>query len=90
MPKNDKQIRKDKVWSTIQDCLQKYNKIIFVNVDNVTSKQICIMRKALRAIDAQMVMGKNVSAPGQSPTPIRDDTPLRFLIRSLDPDQEGH
>jgi large subunit ribosomal protein LP0 len=30
-----------------------------VNVDNVTSKQICIMRKELRAIGAQMVMGKN-------------------------------
>lgn len=59
--KNDKQERKDKVWNNIQECVMKYDKCLFVNVDNVTSKQICIMRKALRAIDAHMVMGKNVS-----------------------------
>jgi ribosomal protein L10 len=59
--KTDKQLRKEKVWSAVQTCCVKYEKCIFVNVDNVTSKQICIMRKALRAIDAQMVMGKNVS-----------------------------
>lgn len=71
MPATDKKARKDKVFNTIQECLQKYSKIIFVNVDNVTSKQICIMRKALRAIDAQMVMGKNVSTrPHWSPTPL--------------------
>lgn len=61
MPASTKQVRKDKVWNTIQESLQKYTKVMFVNVDNVTSKQICIMRKALRAIDANMVMGKNVS-----------------------------
>lgn len=55
-----KQARKDKVWSNIQTCSDKFSKCIFVNVDNVTSKQICVMRKALRAIDAVMVMGKNV------------------------------
>jgi len=32
---------------------------MFVEVDNVTSKQICVMRKMLRAIDAKMIMGKN-------------------------------
>jgi large subunit ribosomal protein LP0 len=32
---------------------------MFVDVDNVTSNQICIMRRELRKIDAQMVMGKN-------------------------------
>ncbi len=57
----DKQARKDKVWSNVQTCCNKYTKCVFVNVDNVTSKQICVMRKALRDIDAQMVMGKNVS-----------------------------
>ena len=60
--KTDKQIRKEKIWNCVQESCKKYEKCLFVNVDNVTSNQICIMRKALRAIDAHMVMGKNVSA----------------------------
>lgn len=59
--KQDKQGRKDRVWSNVQLCCDKFTKCVFVNVDNVTSKQICVMRKALRAVDAMMVMGKNVS-----------------------------
>lgn len=60
MPKQSaKDIRKERVWDTIQECIDEYDKCLFVNVDNVTSKQICIMRKALREIDAKMVMGKN-------------------------------
>jgi len=47
------------VWTTVQKCAEKYTKCLFVNVDNVTSKQICIMRKELRAKNAVMVMGKN-------------------------------
>lgn len=89
MPASTKQARKDKVWNTIQESLQKYSKVMFVNVDNVTSKQICIMRKALRAIDANMVMGKNVSICSPRSRP-RGDTPFQLLIGSLDPDQEGH
>ena len=76
--KTDKQLRKEKVWSTIQECCVKFEKCIFVNVDNVTSKQICIMRKALRAIDATMIMGKNVS------------TRHAINLILLDPHQEGH
>ena len=55
------QERKDKVWANVQKACNEYTKCIFVNCDNVTSKQICVMRKALRGIDAFMVMGKNVS-----------------------------
>lgn len=58
---NKKQERKDKVWEQTQTCVQKYNKCLFVNADNVTSKQLCIMRKAFREIGAVLVMGKNVS-----------------------------
>merc|ERR1712195_380996 len=54
-----KQERKDKVWENTQTCCAKYSKCMFVNVDNVTSKQICIMRKQFREIDAVMCMGKN-------------------------------
>jgi len=58
--KVDKEARKDRVWGNMQKCANTYAKCVFVNVDNVTSKQICIMRKELRAIGAFMVMGKNV------------------------------
>ncbi len=59
--KSNPQERKDKVWAACQSAVVKYSKCLFVNCDNVTSKQICIMRKALRAIDATMIMGKNVN-----------------------------
>jgi len=58
---SNKTLRKEKVWEQIQTCCLKYSKCMFVNCDNVTSKQICIMRKSLREIGAVMVMGKNVS-----------------------------
>lgn len=61
MPVVDKKARKDRVWNNLVTAVNKYKKCVFVNCDNVTSKQICIMRKALRDIDAHMVMGKNVS-----------------------------
>jgi len=57
--KTDKQLRKEKVWDGVRDAIETYSKCLFVNVDNVTSKQICIMRKALRDMDAKMLMGKN-------------------------------
>lgn len=59
--KSNPEARKNKVWAACQEAVTKYNKCLFVNVDNVTSKQICIMRKSLRAIHSVMVMGKNVS-----------------------------
>jgi ribosomal protein L10 len=62
----DPQTRKDKVWSIAQMAVVKYSRCLFVNVDNVTSKQICVMRKSLRDMDALMVMGKNVSGHANS------------------------
>ena len=59
MPKRTKKQMKAARWSEFQEALLKYNKCLFVEVDNVTSKQICVMRKQLRDIDAKMVMGKN-------------------------------
>ena len=49
------------MWSNLRDAVENYTKCLFVNVDNVTSKQICVMRKAFRDLDAHVVMGKNVS-----------------------------
>lgn len=74
-----KQIRKDKVWENTQTCCQKYEKCMFVNVDNVTSKQICIMRKMFREIGAVMVMGKNVSGHAK-----------QLIMCVLDPHEKGH
>lgn len=51
--------RKTELWTNIQDACQKYQKALFVNTDNVTSLQIAVMRKAMRAIGALMVCGKN-------------------------------
>ena len=39
-------------WDSIQEVCAKYNKVLFVDVDNVTSNQICILRRALRPMHA--------------------------------------
>lgn len=57
--KSEKQIKKDKRWRRVQEIAYKYNNVLFVDVDNVSSNQICQIRAKLRPIDAQMVMGKN-------------------------------
>jgi len=59
MPKRTKKQMKSARWNDFQEAACKYTKCLFVEVDNVTSKQISVMRKELRAIDAKMVMGKN-------------------------------
>merc|ERR1711990_1411333 len=51
--------RKDQLWDECQEACSSYSKAMFVNTDNVTSKQICIMRRAMRAIGAKLVCGKN-------------------------------
>jgi ribosomal protein L10 len=63
MGKVDPKARKLKLWNQIQSACQTYSKCLFVNVDNVTSKQICVMRKAIREMGGKMIMGKNVSSP---------------------------
>jgi len=59
MPKRTKKQMKAARWSEFQEACLAYNKVLFVDVDNVTSKQISVMRKQLRAVGAKMVMGKN-------------------------------
>lgn len=58
--KETKKEKKTRRWNDLQDASCKYNKVLFVEVDNVTSKQISSMRRQLRAINAKMIMGKNV------------------------------
>lgn len=57
--KRTKKEAKECRWNELQEALCKFSKILFVEVDNVTSKQICVMRRQLRAIGAKMIMGKN-------------------------------
>jgi len=61
MPRAKRTKKEAKVarWEELQDALCEYTKICFVEVDNVTSKQISIMRRQLRDIGAKMLMGKN-------------------------------
>jgi len=59
MPKETKRQAKERRWDTLQKACCDYSKCLFVEVDNVTSKQISIMRKDLRALGAKMICGKN-------------------------------
>ena len=60
--KNDKRAGKEAQWRRIQQVVFKYKNVLFIDANNVSSKQVCMLRAKLRAIGAEMVMGKNVSA----------------------------
>jgi large subunit ribosomal protein LP0 len=51
--------RKNELWAELQDAVSKYEKCLFVNTDNVTSKQISLMRKSFRSLDCVLICGKN-------------------------------
>jgi len=57
--KSDKRIKKEAYWVRLQVVAQKYKNVLFVDADNVSSKQISKIRRKLRDIDAYMIMGKN-------------------------------
>lgn len=59
--KSVKRIKKEDYWVRLQDVARKYNNVMFVDADNVSSKQIGNIRRELRKIGAYMIMGKNVS-----------------------------
>jgi len=44
MPRTKKESKAAR-WTQFQQACCKYNKVLFVEVDNVTSKQISVMRK---------------------------------------------
>jgi len=72
--KSDKRIKKEKYWKRLQEVAARYKNVLFIDADNVSSKQISKLRARLRAIDAYMIMGKNVSSP----------TSLRMLLIQLE------
>lgn len=59
--KSENRIKKEAYWARLAHTVETYRNAAFIQVDNVSSKQICMIRAKLRAINAVMVMGKNVS-----------------------------
>jgi large subunit ribosomal protein LP0 len=57
--KSEKRIKKEAYWTRLQVVAQKYKNVLFIDADNVSSKQIANIRMRLREIDAYMIMGKN-------------------------------
>jgi len=59
--KSEKRIKKEAYFKRLQVAAAKYKNVLFVDADNVSSRQIANLRVELRKIDALMIMGKNVS-----------------------------
>ena len=59
--KSEKRIKKEDYWVRLQEVAAKYKNVMFVDANNVSSKQIGNIRRELRKIGAYMIMGKNVS-----------------------------
>ena len=59
--KSEKRLKKEAYWKRLQVAAQQYKNALFVNADNVSSKQVSDIRSQLREIGAYMIMGKNVS-----------------------------
>ena len=59
--KSEKRIKKENYCKRLQATVAKYKNCLFIDADNVSSKQISKLRVRLREINACMIMGKNVS-----------------------------
>jgi len=57
--KSVKRVKKENYWKRLQVTAAKYKNALFIDANNVSSKQIGKIRMRLRAINALMVMGKN-------------------------------
>jgi len=58
--KTEKRLKKEAYWRKLWKLTDTYKQALFVDFDNVSSKQLSKLRYQLRAIDAHMIMGKNV------------------------------
>jgi len=54
-----KRQKKEDYWYRIQKVAKDYKNVLFIDADNVSSKQILLIRARLRTIGAYMIMGKN-------------------------------
>jgi large subunit ribosomal protein LP0 len=57
--KSEKRIKKEKYWDRLQHVAATYKNACFIDANNVSSKQICLIRAKLRNVNAVMIMGKN-------------------------------
>mmetsp|Transcript_8242 Transcript_8242/g.6145 ORF Transcript_8242/g.6145 Transcript_8242/m.6145 type:complete len:192 (-) Transcript_8242:478-1053(-) len=57
--KSEKRIKKEKYWKKLFGITDEYTKALLVDCDNVSSKQINLIRHKLRPLGAVMIMGKN-------------------------------
>jgi len=92
--KSEKRIRKEVNWDKIQAAAEKYKNCLFVDADNVSSKQIANIRVKLRANGAKMVMGKNtlmkaaLTAANEPPKEGDDDYEQRKKSFKVNPNIE--
>lgn len=64
--KSEKRIKKENYWARLQEIVKKYKNVMFVDANNVSSRQISMIRLKLRPLGAILVMGKNVSGSSLS------------------------
>lgn len=58
--KSEKRLKKEAYWKKLQDFSTKFEKALAVDCDNVSSRQINLIRYDIRQLGAEMIMGKNV------------------------------
>jgi len=54
-----KRVKKEQYWFRLQKVAADYKNVLFIDADNVSSKQILQIRARLRTMGAYMIMGKN-------------------------------
>ena len=57
--KSEKKLKKEAYWKKLWVLTDEYKKALLVDVDNVSSLQLNIIRHKLRPLGAKMIMGKN-------------------------------
>jgi ribosomal protein L10 len=57
--KSEKRLKKEDYWKKLWALTDEYKKALLVDVDNVSSLQLNMIRHKLRPIGAKMLMGKN-------------------------------
>jgi ribosomal protein L10 len=58
--KSAKRVKKEVYWKRLQEMVLRYQKAIIVSMNDVSSQQVQKIRFNLRALGAEMIMGKNV------------------------------
>lgn len=57
--KSEKRLKKEAYWRKLWAHTDEFKKALLVDVDNVSSLQLNVIRHKLRPLGAKMIMGKN-------------------------------